>query len=417
MVQHRLMILGGMDEFVELTKRSRERCYYTIVCDGYEGSPAKAYADKAFTIDVRDTEAIAKLCKKENVDGIIASFSDLLAECMIDIASKANISCYATPERFRSLREKPLMKAMFEELKVPTPRTAIIHKDTIEQDIAPIGLPCVVKPANGYGSRGIYILDSLDEIRIHFDEIASYSSFDFIIAEKLIRGCEFNMMNWLVDGELYTVSIADREKTSMNPTIVPYVTRIVYPSHLRDVVYEPARKIVKDVANYIGIKTGPISMQFFYDEEDGIQVCEIAGRLFGYEHELVTYSSGLSIEDLLLDQVYDHDALRQKLQAHNPFFSRLSAGLYFHGVEGLVDDISVAECALDIPEVVESKFYYQHGEAIRHGVGAKPYALRCYLQADSREELDKITSKLYEEVSIKDPNGENLLLKNCLCGY
>ena len=408
------MILGGMDEFVELTKRSKERRYYTIVCDGYEDSPAKAFADEAFTIDVRNTDEIAELCRKENVDGIIASFSDLLAECMIDIAEKAGIPCYAAPERFRPLRDKSLMKAMFEELEVPTPRTVKVHKSTIEQDIAPIGLPCVVKPANGYGSRGVYIFDSLDEIRNHFDEVASYSSFDFIIAEKLIRGCEFNMTNWMVDGELYTVSIADREKTSMDPTLVPYVTRIVYPSRLRDVVYEPARRIVKSVADYIGIKTGPISMQFFYDEEDGIQVCEIAGRLFGYEHELVTYSSGLSIEDLLLDQVYDHASLKRSLQEHDPFFSGLSAGLYFHGLEGLIGDVSDAERALDIPEVVESKFYYQQGEEIRHGVGAKPYAVRCYLQAGSRERLDEITAKLYEDISIKSLNGEELLLKNCL---
>ena len=32
--------------------------YYTIVCDGFEDGPAKEYADKSYTIDVRDTDAL-----------------------------------------------------------------------------------------------------------------------------------------------------------------------------------------------------------------------------------------------------------------------------------------------------------------------------------------------------------------------
>lgn len=40
---------------------------------------------------VTDTDAIAELCKKERVDGIITSFSDLLMECMVKIAAKADL--------------------------------------------------------------------------------------------------------------------------------------------------------------------------------------------------------------------------------------------------------------------------------------------------------------------------------------
>lgn len=417
MSQHRLMILGGMDEFVDLVERSKARGIYTIVCDGYEDSPAKAHADASYTINVRDTDAIAKVCQEEQVDGIIASFSDLLAECMVDIAAKAGLPCYAVPERFKYLREKSLMKQMFAELDVPTPRTMKVHKDSVAEDIQAIGLPCVVKPVNGYGSRGIYVFDDVYDIEEHFDEIASYSSFDYILAEGFIKGHEFNMMNWIVDGELHTVSIADRETSSEDPTVIPYVTRIVYPSRLLDVVYEPARKIVKKVADYVGIKTGPISMQFFYDEEDGIQVCEIAGRLFGYEHELVTLSSGLSIEELLLDQVYDHEALRQKLEAHNAHLKTPSAGLYFHGHEGIVGDVSMATDATKIPQMVEAKLYYEPGDEISHSVGAKPYVLRCYIQEESREALDELTAQLFDAVSIKDENGAELLFSNKMMEY
>ena len=101
MTQHRLVVLGSMDEFVELVKLARRQGIYTIVCDGYETGPAKAFADKAYTIDVRDIDGVADMCRAEQADGIIASFSDLLAECLVNIAAKAGRKCYCTPEKIR----------------------------------------------------------------------------------------------------------------------------------------------------------------------------------------------------------------------------------------------------------------------------------------------------------------------------
>ena len=64
---HRLVILGSMDEFVDLVECAKKRGIYTIVCDGYEDGPAKAHADKAYLEDVRHTDAIAEICRKEPV--------------------------------------------------------------------------------------------------------------------------------------------------------------------------------------------------------------------------------------------------------------------------------------------------------------------------------------------------------------
>lgn len=411
---HRLVVLGSMDEFVELVKTAQKRGIYVIVCDGYEDGPAKQVANKSYTIDVRDTDKIAAMCKEEDADGIIASFSDLLAECLVKIAAKAGLPCYCTPEKFSVLREKTLMKKMFSELGVDTPHSVVVRKETLESDISSIGLPCVVKPVNGYGSRGIYKFDNLDDIKNHFDEIVSYSDFDYILAEEYNDGFEFNMMTWLVDGDPQVLSIADREKSVEIPNAIPHVSRCAYPSRLINAVYEDAREIVKKVASYVGMTSGPLSMQFFYTSEKGIQVCECAGRLFGYEHELVTLASGLSIEELLIDYVYDQQALREKLSDHSPFFESCSAGLYFHGYEGQVAEVIAPEESDGIREILK---YYLPGERIMHGVGAKPYAVRYYITAPDRDTLDAITEQLFHQVRVLDESGVNLLYQNQMTCY
>lgn len=411
---HRLVILGSMDEFVELVKVAQGRGIYVIVCDGYEGGPAKKLANKSYTIDVRDTDTIAKMCKDEQADGIIASFSDLLAECLVSIADKAGLPCYSTPEKFATLREKTRMKQMFSDLEIPFPSSTILRKETLASDLKKIGLPCVVKPVNGYGSRGIYKFDTLEEIEEHFDEIASYSDFDYILAEEYNDGFEFNMMTWLIDGDPQVLSIADREKSIEIPNAIPHVSRCAYPSRFIGDVYEDAREIVKKVADYVGMISGPLSMQFFYKPEKGIQVCECAGRLFGYEHELVTIACGLSIEELLIDYVYDEKALREKLANHSPFFTKCSAGLYFHGHGGKIAKVVTPNISQNVKEILS---YYQPGEVIKHGVGAKPYVIRYYIAAPDREVLDSVTDRLFAEVSVQDDKGIDLLYRNQMTEY
>lgn len=416
-VEHTLMILGSMDEFVELVRQAKDRGIRTVVCDGYEDGPAKRIADEAYTIDVRDTDTIADLCLECEVDGIIASFSDLLAECLVDIAAKAGLPCYATPERFRVLREKPLMKKMMDDLGIAYPRSAIVRKDSIERDIAPIGFPCVVKPVNGYGSRGIYVLDDAEQVAERFDEIASYSSFDYILAEHYNSGYEINMMSWVVDGEPVVLGMADREKSQEIPHAVPHVSRIIHPSLFAEEAYEEARSIVEKAAKYVGISTGPVSMQFFYTPGKGIEVCEIAGRLLGYEHELITLASGLSIEGLLLDYVYDRDAMKERLRGHTPFFPRCSAGHYFHAYENEIAQVNAASRVSSLPGVVEVKEYYRPGDCVSHGVGAKPYAVRCYAVADNRCAMDALSYKIFEEVEVIDSDGAEMLYRNVIADY
>ncbi len=64
-MQHKLVILGSMDEFIALVKQAKARGIYTIVCDGYPDGPAKAFANKSYDIDIRDVDGVAAMCKSE----------------------------------------------------------------------------------------------------------------------------------------------------------------------------------------------------------------------------------------------------------------------------------------------------------------------------------------------------------------
>lgn len=415
---HRLLILGSLGEFTALVRMARGRGYYTVVCDGYPEGPAKEVADARYDIDVRKIDAIAKLCREEKIDGIITSFSDLLLECMVKIAAKAGLPCYLKPEQLPFYRDKYVMKELLCKLGIGTPKFTCLEKDFPEDALRDFRFPIVTKPLDKYGSRGLFVLHSIEELRQSFDEVCESSDVKKILVEEYHTGFEFNMMTWVHQGRVHVISIADREKSPIPTKDIPISSRNVYPSRLIDQVLPQATEILQSYVQATRQEEGALSMQFFWHPGESIQVCEIAARFFGYEHELVEISGGLSIEKLLLDAVYDTPALEAALLVQDPHLPGVSATLYFHGKEKTIAHQEKARALQSLPGVLKegTLLFYQDGETvIWHG--PKPYVARYYIAGSTRQEIDALTEKIFRDISITDKWGEEILYSNQMTDY
>ena len=91
----------------------------------------------------------------------------------------------------------------------------------------------------------LYVLNSPQRYAGIFSRACSTSRVKEILVEEYNTGYEFNLMSWVMDGQVYILSIADREKTGTGTRDVPISTRNVYPSRLIGDVYEPAKNILE----------------------------------------------------------------------------------------------------------------------------------------------------------------------------
>ena len=145
-----------------------------------------------------------------------------------------------------------------------------------------------------------------------------------------------------------------------------------------------------------------------------IVICEVAARVFGYEHEMVEWCSGLSIEKILLDYVYEPDKVKEALSKHSPVFDKNYAGIYFIGRQGAVladqtafkDMVASDRLKGHIEQYIP---YYEEGETIDN-YGPHSYFTSLFIKADSREELDNITEYIFENASAKADDGTELLI-------
>ena len=424
-MKHKVLILGTLGEFTELVKKAKEKGYETVVCDGYADGIARTYADKAYTIPVTDVDAIALMCREEGVDGIITSFSDLLLECMVKIADKAGLPCYLKPEQLSWYRDKSACRDVLDKLGLPAPGFRKISvellkqgsEEEIQQSIANLQYPLISKPLDKYGSRGIFIIHHSDEVRKKTLQTAEYTDCQEILVEEYNDGYEFNMMTWVMDGKVNVISIADREKTEMEEGMLPLSTRNVYPSRFLTEVEKSATDILQNYIRYTGQTEGALSMQFFWKPGRGIQVCEIAGRFFGYEHELTDMVYGFQTEELLLDYLYEKDRIKEMFHRHDIHHPvKYGAVLYFQGRQLQIAD-QTAACELAKEKcVVKPWIFYKEGERVIE-YGPNPYLALYYIETENRRQLELETEKFFSEMSIRDPEGREVAYRNKIPEY
>lgn len=408
----RVLILGAGFEFCGLVKKAKAMDCYTVVCDGYLDAPAKELADKAYTVDIHCIDEIVKICKQEMVDNIVTSFSDILFEYMIKISAKAGLPCYVDPAMISAYRDKFETKTVCKKVGIHVPKFIILKKNFTDDQISEFHFPCVIKPINGYGSRGLKVVHNIQEIRDNFSGSDVYEQGE-ILMEEMSRGQELNVMGYVIDGKVHIISIADRKTQQVWDNYIPVLYAVSYPSRSYDLVHDRLSEMLSKFVAYTGQKEGPIATQCFWNGTE-IEVCEIAGRYFGFEHELVEYCNGFDIEQLLLDQRYNPERAKSAVLALNAKGTHCSTGIYLQSVRnGEISNQNALRDLAKLPEVAHSVLFYEDGENV--GLfGPKQYAARYFLVTDAPEEMNKVERCLFTQASMLSTSGEELLWKPTL---
>ena len=408
-MQHRLVVIGSLYENIQLVLDAKRRGYYTIVCDGYKNGHSKMIADKYYDIDIRKTDEIAKICIDEKADGILGSFSDLVFEKVTEIADKAGLSWYVSAKKLKYYRDKKQAKDLLRSLGVSVPENRLISRDFSNKDIEGLTFPLVVKPSNGWGSKGIFVVNDPDELRQFAVKTADISHSETVLVEEYSKGGEYNITSFLAEGKVYVISCGDREKTRSEDKTIPRLSRIFYDTKKHDDIIEAARVTLQKFADATGQRSGVLSMQCFY-YNDTLTVCEIAGRILAYEHDIIGAHSGLNIPQLLLDCVYDVDSLKRKLIESRSFKpQKIYTRMYFFAQDGVyIDNMDNVYRLCTHDKLTDNLIFYNEGETVDNS-SFRSYFATFSFAADSIAEMEEITRYFADNMKVFSVNGENII--------
>lgn len=87
----KLLLLGGSAQQVIAIKTAKRLGCETILCDYLPDNPGRCEADRFYLVSTTDEQAVLKVARREQVDGVLAYASDPAAPTAAYVAE--NLAC------------------------------------------------------------------------------------------------------------------------------------------------------------------------------------------------------------------------------------------------------------------------------------------------------------------------------------
>ena len=233
-------------------------------------------------------------------------------------ASKALGLAHNSPDSAAAARDKHLMRQLLQRGRVPAPRSRLFtfegpdRSQFLARLAQEIAYPCVLKPLNLNGSRGVIRADDEGQFlaaglrlsRLLDGREADQVQPSFLV-EQYIPGREVAVEGLLTAGRLKILALFDKP----DPLEGPYFEETIYvtPSRLPARSQEAIRRTTAQAAAALGLREGPVHAELRLNES-GPWVIELAGRsIGGLCSQTLRFGAGLSLEEMIVRQAFGLD--------------------------------------------------------------------------------------------------------------
>ena len=251
--------------------------HLAVVVGNSDNLPGKALADHYFIANDNDVEAVVDYSQKIGIDGIVPTPVDRPLVWMAKVAEELGL-IFMSSNTAEAFRHKYKMKVRLQRLKVPCAKGILTTKEKIINDIHNrFAFPLIIKPIDGYASRGVIKVDSLAELGNYIEETSSFSTNSHIVVEEFIDGREFNAEGVCYRGNVEIYAIVEKVRDSFPRTIE--MGHIV-PPDITNSEEELIVSIITDAVKAMGLDNGAFNAEIKIKNNSGY-VIEVNGRLAG----------------------------------------------------------------------------------------------------------------------------------------
>lgn len=289
--QKKLLILGASEIQLPIILRAKELGYYTIVADYDSGAISFKFADKKLNISTNDNTSLYKAAMENGIDGVLTT-SDYPVRSVAYICDKMGLTG-PTIDAAHLCTDKYLLRQHLAKNQFFVPQFKIIKsKETLyEIDY----FPCVIKPVDSSGSRGVQKVNNLNELHDAYVHSLKYSNSANVIVEEFIDGDEYSVETLTQNGN--TSIIAITEKTVMGDKGIYFVEdRHIIPANISNENILAISEIVIKVIHSLDLGNSPTHTELKISKK-GIFIIEIGARLGGdfITSDLVPLATGVDM--------------------------------------------------------------------------------------------------------------------------
>jgi biotin carboxylase len=346
--------------------RAKELGLRVAAVDRNAEAPGLKEADIAKVVDFSDPAAVIRATARVKLDGVLTVSADRAVPVVAAVAEARGLPGIGAATA-HLMTHKVAMRRRLGESGVPQPRFAACRTlSETRRAAGQVGFPAVLKPADSGGQRGVFRVESVDEIDAHLHEALAASPTGEAILEEFVEGVEMNGIVVARDGRAVALSLSDRLRPPGQGFGVGWIH--VYPASVYGDQLAESERVALHTVHALGLRTGIAFPQLIATTDGRALVVECAARIPGGQMaDLVRHAVGVDLVDVQIRMALGDDLPDELVlpRFRQPLAIRFLTAEPGPLPAGRVTEIGSLEKVLAFPGVVQAETYLTVGETIR----------------------------------------------------
>lgn len=388
----KLLIIGASILQLPAIKKAKELGHYVAVADFNPNAVGIPFADKFYNASTIDIDAICEVAKDFQPDGIMTLATDMPMRSIAAATSLLGLPGISMDTAIKSTDKGEMIKA-FKEHGVESPWFYIIETAEQLQEVMPqIEYPCILKPTDNAGSRGVMLVNTEAELMEAYQYSVSQSRGGWVILEEYMTGPEVSVEIMVVDGEPHVLQVTDKLTTG-----APYFVEMGHnqPSMLPTSDVERIKDLACRAVKSVGINCGPSHVEIKLTPS-GPKMVELGARMGGdcITTHLVPLSTGVDMIKATIDVSLG------LVPDIAPTLQKGSAIRFLDAPNGIIKVIEGVEKAQNIDGVQEVSFTKTVGDEVTDIHSSLDRCGFVIAQCDSANEAIEVCEKAKHLINV-----------------
>jgi len=277
-LKSKVLVVGASPFQVPLIDELNNLGFYTVTISNQLNDPGLKKSSKSLNLSILDFENVEKLFKRDKIDFAITCGSDIGTLSVANLCDKFKKSGVTT-KHVMSVSHKGNFNNLLKHLKLNyVPYIIITEKSDLTSDLKKIHrFPVVLKPLFSSGSRGIYILNSRNEIMNKHQIVFNSSKiFKGYLIQEFIDGIEIGAECFIENNKVVFLQFTIKTKNRYNVPIGHYVPNILSKNIVQIITNE-----IQTIVNYTGIDNSPANVDIIINKKNKPFIIDLSFRLGG----------------------------------------------------------------------------------------------------------------------------------------
>lgn len=388
MAQKKLMLLGGIRYLLPVIKAAHEQGYYVITADYIPDNIAHKYSDEYVNVSIIDKEAVLKVAREKQIDGIMSFGVDPGVVSASYVQNKMGLPSFGPFESVEILQNKDKFRAFLTNNGFNVPQAKGF--DSIEAAMNEMywyPWPVIVKPTDAAGSKGVTRVDQPEDLKPALEYAMKHSISGHIIVEEFIEkaGCSSDTDSMSVDGKLVFTSFC-AQRFDVNATNPYTPAAYSWPSTFTKEQEDYLKSEIQRLITLLGLKTVVYNIETRIGTNGKPYIMELTPRGGGNRLcEMLRYATGVDMITAITRAIVGDPILKPIVQ--KPYNGHWAEIILHADKGGVFDHLEISK---DLPaEIIEEDLWVKQGDKVESFEGANNAIGTLVLKFQSAEELEQ----------------------------